>query len=211
MDVNMVTKNFRLRVLAIVIVSGLVISACNLFDADQGSSNREPPPPPEYAALTSPGNLVHNLVLSYAYLDIEEYASLLLSTEDGDYGREYRWYFQSEDAAEIGSDYWTRLKDIEVTNNLFRAASGTPVNPFHTKLEDLFLDIMMYTPWFTIDSLWGEPCEDCWSIVVPYDIRIDFDGDRIYGDDLVEFFIVPIDEGDVTTYRIASMRDVHDE
>jgi hypothetical protein len=207
----MAAHKFKTCTLAIALVACLIASGCNIFDAEEGISNRETPSPPEYADLTSPQNLVNNLVLSYAYLDIEGYAALLLSDEEGDYGQEYRWYFQADDAAEIGKEYWTRQEDIEATNNLFRAASGAASNLLYPKIDDLEIRIPMYTPWFMIDSLWGEPCEDCWSIILPYFIDVDLTHDSYFGDDDVEFFIVPIDEGDVTTYRIAIMRDIHAE
>ena len=167
----------------------------------------DPKPPVNYAPLTAPDSLIHNLELSYQELNIQEYEKLLLKTDDGGYGKEYIFYLQPGDVVEGDEEYLDRATDVTRTGNLFLAAKGTPAKPEHPIIDDYGLDIKSAT-WQSIDSLWGEPCEDCWYTKRGYDVFIEASGDRIYGDDQAEFYVVPVQVGDVTEYRIALVYDV---
>ncbi len=166
-----------------------------------------PNPPPDYKDLTIPENLIHNLVVSYQNLNDVKYGELLLKTDDGSYEEEYFFKFQIDDVVTGGEEYLDRKTDLTRTGNLFLAAKGTPAKPEHPIIDKYGLNIDPGT-WQGVDSLWGEPCEDCWYTSRGYYIFIEYGGDRIYGDDQVEFYVVPIQEGDVTTYRIAIANDV---
>jgi hypothetical protein len=190
--------------------TALLASGCSIFDNDDNGSNTNEQQTAEFEPLTSPENLIYNLALSYSELNIEEYAKLLLREEDGDYGREYRWHFQAEDVAVIGEEYWDRQADIEATNNLFKAASGTPLDPSHPVIDHLELEIVTSVPWSPIDSLWDEPCEDCWTTSHDYKITLGIADDYIRGIGLVELYVVPVQVGDVTEYRIALALDMPD-
>ncbi len=183
--------------------AALLTSGCG----DDGSPVTPEEDMAEFKALTTPENLIYNLVLSYADLNIIEYSRLLLNTDDGDYGKEYYWYFQEEDAISLGEEYLDREADITRTGNMFLAAMGIPSKPEHPVIDKLQLEIYDGI-WISADSLWGEPCEDCWYTKRAYYIRIDIGDDTIIGDDYVEFYDVPVQEGDVTTYRIAFAMDV---
>ncbi len=95
----------------------------------------------EFRALTSPENLIYNLVLSYDELNITEYSRLLLNTSDGVYGKEYYWYFQEEDVIGPGEEYLDRVADITRTGNMFLAAMGTPTKLEHPLIDKLQLEI----------------------------------------------------------------------
>jgi hypothetical protein len=166
----------------------------------------DPKPPAEFKDLTTPENLIHNLVLSYQDLNIIEYTKLLLKTDDGSYGKGYYWYFQEADVI-AGEEYLDGETDITRTGNLFLAAKATPAKPEHPIIDRYGLEIAAGT-WQAVDSLWGEPCEDCWYTSRGYYVYIEYGGDRIYGDDQIKFYVVPVQEGDVTTYRIATAFDV---
>jgi hypothetical protein len=190
----------------IVLLAALFLTAgCG----DDGS----PVTPEEDTAVfktrTTPENLIYNLVLSYEELNIVEYSRLLLNTDDGDYGQEYYWYNQIEDLGKLGEESYPREADITRTGNLFHAAMGTPVKPEHPIIDELEFVIYNET-WTAVDSLWGEPCEDCWMTERGYFIKIRIGDDSIYGDDKVFFYVVPVQEGDVTTYRIAIAIDVRE-
>ncbi len=161
----------------------------------------------EYRALTSQENLIYNLVLSYDELNITEYSKLLLSTADGEYGQEYHWFNQKQDTIVLGEAYYARDEDISRTNNLFQAAKGTPTELDHPVIDKLGLEIFS-GQWVPVDSLWGEPCDDCWETERDYYIRIKVGSDDIYGDDQVKFVVVPIMVGEVKEYRIAKALDI---
>ena len=166
-----------------------------------------PKPPANFAALTAPDSLIYNLVLAYGELHIEEYSKLLLSTDDGDYGQEYYWFNQLEDEAHLGEESYPREADISRTSNLFQAAKTVPVKPGHPIIDSYVLDIDPGT-WAPEDSLWGEPCEDCWVTERGYYIKITMKEDSITGNDRVRFYVVPVQVGEVTEYRIAVAKDV---
>ncbi|MCK4350311.1 MAG: hypothetical protein KAX13_05595 [Candidatus Krumholzibacteria bacterium] len=167
----------------------------------------DPRPPANFAPLTAPDSLIYNLVLAYGELHIEEYSKLLLRTDDGDYGQEYYWYNQIEDVENLGEESYPREADITRTGNLFQAAKTVPVKPEHPIIDSYVFKINPGT-WAPEDSLWGEPCEDCWVTERGYYIKISVGEDSITGDDRVRFYVVPIQVGDVTEYRIAVAKDV---
>ena len=166
-----------------------------------------PNPPPEYKDLTTPENLIHNLEVSYLDLNDTRYGELLLKSDDGSYGEEYFFYFQEGDVITGGEEYLDRDTDMTRTGNLFLAAMATPAKPEHPIIDSYGLSIDPGT-WQSVDSLWSKPCEDCWYTSRGYYVYIEYDGDRIYGDDTIEFYVVPVQEGDVTTYRISAAYDV---
>ncbi len=167
----------------------------------------DPKPPVYFAPLTEPDSLIHNLVLAYLELNIEEYSRLLLRTDEGDYGQDYYWFNQVEDLGSLGEEYYSRDDDITRTGNLFLAAKGTPAKEEHPIIDSYKLEIDPGT-WTPADSVWDEPCQDCWETERGYYIRIKVGPDDIYGDDRVKFVVVPIMVGEVKEYRIAIAKDL---
>ncbi|MCK4350310.1 MAG: hypothetical protein KAX13_05590 [Candidatus Krumholzibacteria bacterium] len=199
------TVNHKAYACIVLLATVLLAAGCG----DEGSPVTPEEDTAVFKTLTIPENLIYNLVLSYDELNIEEYAKLLLNTYDGDYGQEYCWYNQTEDAGNLGEVSYRRDEEIERTGNMFQAAKGTPVKPEHPIIDEL--EFVIYNETRTaVDSLWGEPCEDCWMTERGYFIKIRIGDDSIYGDDKVFFYVVPVQEGDVTTYRIALAIDVRE-
>jgi len=109
----------------------------------------EPPPAPHapYASPTAPESLITNLQLSYRQREIKEYAKLLAP--------EFRFKFQSLDANDIGTDFWTRDQDStgtralltatlvsEIRINLLYGARDTTINFHGTPLDSLKIRII---------------------------------------------------------------------
>jgi hypothetical protein len=201
--VFMRTVNRKAYACITILIAALFLSGCG----DDGAPVKPADEVAEFKPLTTPENLIHNLVLSYDKLDIARYAELLLSTAEGGYGQEYYWFHQEGDATIIGEESIPRSIDVQRVGYMFAAANNNPVKPEHTVIDKLELEIYDGV-WVGVDSLWGEPCEDCWHTKRHYYISILLGEDTIYGDDFVEFYVVPIQEGEVTTYRIAMAFDV---
>ena len=193
----------RASVCAALLAIALFAVGCS----DDDSPTKPSIQPTAFKTLTTKENLIYNLVLSYQEKLIGEYEKLLLATDDGNYGKEYVWFFQESDVPPDGEPYLTRAEDILVTGNIFAAANGSPVKPEHPIIDKLQLDIDPGT-WISVDSLWDEPCEDCWYTKRGYYIEIHVGEYIIYGDAYVEFYVVPVQVGDVTEYRIAFALDV---
>jgi hypothetical protein len=197
-----------MRTLSGKAVAGISLLAAALFVygcSDNSSPSGTVEEEAEFRALTSPENLIYNLVLSYQELNITEYSKLLLNSTDG-YGHEYIFILQPGDVLP-GEEWLGRATDITRTNNMFLAAKGTPAKPEHPMIDELSLDIDPAV-WSAIDSLWGEPCSDCWTTSRDYEIKIKVGEDEIRGIGEVDFYIVPVQVGDVTEYRIAFAIDV---
>jgi hypothetical protein len=161
-----------------------------------------------YKDLTQPENLIENLVSSYKDKNIARYEELLLTTGDGGYNREYYFHYQEGDVGVIGEENDDREADVDMTRNIFRAANGDPnLDKGHVAIDKLELTIYGGT-WDTLDTLWNEYHPGVKYTKRQYYVSILVNGNTIYGDDYVEFYLVPVVEGEVTTYRIASAFDV---
>jgi hypothetical protein len=81
-----------------------------------------PPPPTNYKEQTSPENVLWNLQVAYRRYrtDIAEYAKLLHP--------EFLFYFQPNDARDLGQDYWNRDVDSTQTGALFDAQAVTRID-----------------------------------------------------------------------------------
>lgn len=162
----------------------------------------------EYKDLTQPENLLDNMVSAYKEKNLTKYQELLLDTGVGGYNHEYYFHYQDGDVGVIGEESDDRQADVDMTGNMFRAANGDPdLDKGHSAIDKLELKIYPGT-WDTCDSLWGEYHPGVKFTKRQYYVSILVDGNTIYGDDYVVFYLVPVTEGDVTTYRIASAFDV---
>lgn len=192
---------------ALLVAVAIILSysfGCILSPEEEARPN--PRPPVRFAVLTAPDSLIYNLVLAYQELHIEEYSKLLLDTDDGGYGQEYYWKNQLEDVGNLEEESYPRAIDITRTGNLFQAAKTVPIKPEHPIIDSYELTIYPGT-WSPTDSLWGEPCEDCWETERGYYIELKLGEDRITADHRVRFYVVPIQVDDVTEYRIAVAED----
>jgi hypothetical protein len=167
--------------------------------------------PIKFEDLTEKEHVINNLVNSYKALDDSEYRRLLLRLEDekpnggGSYSSQYYWFNQPEDESELNVDL---EEDANRTKNIFYAAKGTPVDPEKHQIIDRLTLTITDGVWTPVDSLFGGECDDCWKTRREYDINLNMGEDQIYGLDDVEFYIVPVQEGDKRTYRIAVAHDI---
>ena len=180
-----------------------------------GCSDSSPSKPEEeelyFGDLTEREDIIRNLVLSYREKDIAEYSRLLLRAEDtfggSTYPNEYYWYHQPYEI--MIEDYLTREEDIGCTGNIFLAAQGTPAKPEHPVIERLVLQLTDGT-FSPVDSLFGEPCEDCWSTEREYYLRLELGGDMTINSSYhLLLYIVPVDGEGTKIYKVAQANDVY--
>ena len=86
-----------------------LLSACDEDDVE----TCPPACPPAYEAATSPENQIENIQIAYQRRDGQGYAKIL--------GPEFFFKFQSIDANEIGTPYWTHNQDSTGTCALFKS------------------------------------------------------------------------------------------
>ncbi len=136
---------------ALFVAAGLFLFSGCIFGTDDESEPKEPVP--DYRPLTDKENVIHNLVESYKWADIEEYTELLHP--------DYVWFNQPEDVILRGlPEFYTREQDSAMTGGLFSAKLGTHEDPL-AEIESLTLTISS-GGWLDVTELNGDPCEDCW-------------------------------------------------
>jgi hypothetical protein len=209
-------KRVLIRATLWISIAALIYSfGCILSPEEESAPPIEDPI--KFEDLTEKEHVIINLVNSYRALKDQEYLRVLLKAEDekpaeyggGTYGSMYYWFNQVEDDdLELNIDL---EEDHKRTMNMFFAANGMPQDPEkHPVLDKLTLEITAGT-WQEVDSLFGGECQDCWKTLREYDIWLYLlgdDDDRIHGYDNVEFYIVPVQDGDKKTYRIAIANDM---
>lgn len=178
-------------------------------------SPKEDPAPPDkdpvvFMDLTEKEHVIFNLELSYAERDIDEFSKLLLKVDDTYNDLTYAdgYYFYNQDVETELEEFLLRDTEITYTGNMFLAAKGTKAKPEHQVLDDLTLEIGDGS-WMPSDEIFGEPCEDCWYTQRSYELWIYYGEDSKYAMDNIQFYIVPVDEGDVTIYKIAIAKDIY--
>ena len=182
---------------------------CILSPQEDPAPPDDPVDPVEYMDLTEKEHVITNLVLSYQEKYMPEFEKLLLDKENDTYNGvpytdSYYWYNQPE---AVGTEeYLLRDQEITVTTNMFKAANQDP-NAGHQAIDDLSLDITAGS-WSPISEIFGQPCEDCWFTEREYQIEVIYGPDKIVGYDNVQFYIVPVDQGDITIYKIAIAKDI---
>ena len=123
-----------------VILLGVAVFSGCIFSPKTGDPPVDPPSP--YFAPTAPESLIANLQASYRNREIEEYAKILAP--------EFIFNFQSQDANEIGTPFWTHDQDSTGT----RALLTTPdVSDIRIDLIYGDRDTAVNTPGTPLDSL----------------------------------------------------------
>ncbi len=184
------TIKMALNIILVVIICSML--GC-IFGPDKDRKSRTEPP--TYRDLSEKEDVIHNLLLSYQDLDIEHYRELL--------HEDYIWYMQEG----IDPEFLSRDQDIDATNGIFNSKKfGHPDE--NRSIERLQLEIWDGS-WSAIDSLEGQPCDDCWYTRWVYDIRLDVkSGATIHGHDYVDFYIVGIEEEGKKKYQIIRADDI---
>ena len=185
------------RAAAIAAAAGLCLFSGCIFGTDDDDKPKEPTP--DYRALTDKDNVIHNLLESYTWCDIEEYERLLHP--------DYVWRNQERHVV-MGElpEYFTRDEDLSSTGNLFKAKLGTHPDPL-VKVNALNLAIQTGA-WQHITEIDGSPCEDCWETTRLYEIAVVSPTWTLYANDYVKFVVVPVMEGGNTLYKIRRADDI---
>ena len=203
-------RRSRLPAYGLILMLALILVAGCLTDPEKKETPTEETP--EFRDLTAKDDVIYNLLLSYKEKDITEYSRLLLNNGDAyngsTYPASYYWYNQPE--AEGLDEYIPREDDIACTNNIFLAAKGTPAKPEHPAIARLILTITEGS-WAPVAEIFGQTCEDCWFTEREYLVVLAFGEDDIFGNEQVQFYIVPVDEGGTKIYKLAVAKDVHVE
>lgn len=176
-------------------------------------SPQEDPAPPDkdpvvFMDLTEKEHVIINLVLSYQEKRYDKYSELILTTTDRYNGQPYSdsYYWYNQPGAVGTEEYILGDQDIQRTYYMFKACV-VPEKDTHPHIDKLTLTITEGS-WSPVIELYGEPCEDCWFTERQYQIELDLGEDQIIGYDNVQFYIVPVDEGDLTIYKIGVAKDI---
>ena len=187
------------RAAAVAAVVGLLfLSGCIFGPDDKGET---PPRVPDYRSLTDKENVVHNLLESYEWCDIERYEELLHA--------DYVWHNRADDVVEgkVPAAFYTRDQDIASTGNLFKARLGTHPDPA-VAVKTLRLAISAAS-WLEVSEIEGVPCGDCWETTRPYEIMADTETMTLYATGLVKLTVVPVTDGGTKLYKLRRADDIH--
>ncbi|RJR29747.1 MAG: hypothetical protein C4574_03120 [Candidatus Latescibacterota bacterium] len=186
------------RAAAVAAALGLFFLSGCILGTDEDDKPKEPTP--DYRPLTDKDNVIHNLIESYKWCDIEEYEKLLHP--------DYVWRNQERDVVMGGlPEYFTRDEDLASTGNLFKAKSGTHPDPL--VIVNALNLVIQAGAWQGITEIDGSPCEDCWETTRLYEIAVVSPAMTLYADDYVKFVVVPVTEGGKTLYKIRRADDIH--
>jgi hypothetical protein len=180
-------------VLAAVGFAGCILSPTEEVPKKPSSST--------YSDLTDKDGVVQNLLQSYKDHNIDRYNQLLHTA--------YLWYNQNADVLKGAPEFNTRDQDIAMTHNLFLAADhSSSIDP--SKQVDR-LDLSLATgSWMPVDSLEGQPCQDCWQTTREYYITVEMTGGTTtyIGNDLVTLYVVPVTKEGVKHYYLRRADDI---
>lgn len=185
--------------LAAALAAASLLSGCIFGPEDKGET---PPRVPEYRSLTDKENVVHNLLESYEWCNIERYEELLHA--------DYVWHNRADDVIEgkVPTAFYTRDQDIASTGNLFKARLGTHPDSM-VVVKRLKLKILS-APWQDVAELGGVPCGDCWETTRPYEIMVETPAMTIVATGLVRLVVVPVADGTAKLYKLRRADDLVD-
>ena len=180
-----------------IIAMFIGLAGCILNPKD----DQVPPAKPKYVYLdlTRKDDPIKNLVTAYQEHNIVPILKLLHSL--------YIWRNQEQDVAEGLQESYSLTEEISSTTNLFLAADKrSDPSKYVEKLELTIED----GSWQPVYEFLGNPCDDCWQTTREYFITLLVDGgeNTVYGNDLVQFTVVPVMEGGKKLYKIGRADDV---
>jgi len=193
----MVKTTLKLAMILTVGVLLLGLVGCILNPKD----DEAPPTKPkyEYLDLTHKEDAIQNLVTAYKEHNVLQVEKLLHSL--------YIWRNQDYDIANNNlPEYYSRSEEITSTTNIFLAADKRS-EP--TKYIDKLELTIEEGSWQQVTEFQGQPCTDCWETTREYFITVVMEGGNttLYGNDLVVFTIVPVEESGKTLYKIGRADD----
>jgi len=180
-----------------IIAMFIGLAGCILNPKD----DQVPPAKPKYVYLdlTRKDDPIKNLVTAYQEHNIAPIEKLLHSL--------YIWRNQEQDVAKGLQESYSLTEEISSTRNLFLAADKrSEPSKYVEKLELTIED----GSWQPVYEFLGNPCDDCWQTTREYFITLLVDGgeNTVYGNDLVQFTVVPVMEGGKKLYKIGRADDV---
>ncbi len=135
----------------VILLGVAVLSGC-IFSPTPGDT--PPPPRSPYFQPTAPESLIFNLQASYRNREIEEYAKILAP--------EFIFNFQSQDANEIGTPFWTHDQD----------STGTRALLTTTEVSDIRIELI-YGERDTAVNFPGTPLDSLKIRIITTDLQVD--------------------------------------
>ncbi len=177
-------KIFLLSFLAVVAL--VAVKGC-IFDPDKGGPDTGGG---DYLPLTSPENVMNNLIVSYRRREIEKYAEIL--------NKEFIFRFQDGDAPpELGREFWTHDEDSTGTAALFNSPA----------VSGIFIDLTYRDaePATEVDLLGTMKIR-----VTPMKLTVDDVGGTTYlvEGDIQDMFFTRGEGADSTTWSLLEWRDI---
>jgi hypothetical protein len=175
------------------------VSGCILNPAD----DKVPPPKPTYVYLdlTHKEDAIKNLVTAYEEHNISPIEKLLHA--------QYIWHNQEWDVTHgnVDREIVERGSEITSTTNIFLAADKRSEPTRY--IDELKLEIKEGS-WQQVSDFQGQPCDSCWQTTREYFITVVMEGGNttLYGNDLVQFTIVPVMEDGKKLYKIGRADDL---
>jgi hypothetical protein len=156
---------------------------------------------PRYPETTTKDIVIENLLKSYKDHNISQFEKLLHP--------DYIWYNQAGDVWNGAPDFYTRDEDIAHTRNLFLAADHSSSVDSTKWVDRLDLDISS-GPWLRVDTLMGNPCEDCWRTTREYYVVVEMARGvmTLMANDLVMLYVVPVTEDGTKLYYLRRADDI---
>jgi hypothetical protein len=193
----MLKRTPRLAFIITILTVVIGLSGCILSPKD----DTVPPDKPKYVYLdlTHKGDAIENLVTAYKEHNLTQVEKLLHPL--------YIWRNQDYDILHNElPEFYSRSEEVTSTTNIFLAAEKQSA-------PDKYIDKLELTiedgSWQQVYEFQGEACEDCWQTTREYFITVVMSGGdlTLYGNDLVDFTIVPVTEGGKKLYKIGRADD----
>jgi hypothetical protein len=188
------------KYMIIVAIAALLIGGygCILNPAD----DKVPPPKPTYVYLdlTHKGDAIKNLETAYKEHNITPVEKLLHEL--------YIWRNQDWDVTRNNlPESYSRSEEITSTTNMFLAADKRSKPELYIDQLDLTIED---GSWQQVSEFQGQPCDSCWQTTREYFITVVMEGGNttLYGNDLVQFTIVPVMEAGKKLYKIGRADDM---
>lgn len=186
------------KIASLCLLAAIIISTSGCILSPKADA--EPPDTPEekFLDLTKKEHVIPNLVLAYKRHNISKYDDLLHV--------DYLWFMQKEEVPSGEEQFWLRYKDYTATENVFLAADNRHPDP--TKNIDKLNLTIGEGSWYKLESIEGNPCDDCWQTERQYMIEVVMGETTLLGNDHVIFYIVPYMKDGVKVYQILRAYDI---
>lgn len=155
-----------------------------------------PGPISQYKDRTEPDHCVTNLVKAYQDRNLTRIEEL--------FNENYKFLLQPEEVGPGEDPFIDRADDIRITNNMFKAVDGQ----YSPTIDKLTLSISATGIWEDISNVDGEACDGCKTSRRTYTLEVIIGPTTYISDNLVDFIVVPVDEGGEIKYQIRILQDI---